>query len=251
MSTSRFAMHHHTVRYAPGRALAALGLLLAVTLAGLPWPHASAATLGFYNGVIGNIGTDINCITQNGEIREQAYDGFTLRNQKLPGVGEVWYAHVVISHPGDPCSGGSYTGIEVLLPPSTTFAISSANPVFCAVRNNANQVTVYYRQNQGCPQAPSTGLEGYAFWAYSGSQAQPWPIAFGTFLELMIPLRSSAPLTAQTLRFRINPDVGVVGYVDVGTYVTHDELFRSDFDNDTIVPDICAIGGTVSCVLAP
>jgi len=211
-----------------------------------------AATLTFYNGVLANVGTDDACITGTLEILEQAYAGFSLRQSTYtPAVGEVWYAHVVISHPGNPCSGGSATGIEILLPPSTTFAIDADNPVFCALRDHSNQVTVYYRQNQGCPQAPSTGVEGYAFWAYSGSTAEPWIIATGTWLELMIPLRTSAVLNGSNTTFRINPDLGVVGYAAVGTYVNHDVIFRDDMENDGLVPDICTLGGTVSCSLAP
>ena len=116
-------------------------LLLITALATQPSP---GATLAFYNGVLANVGTDSNCITSFSETREQAYDGFTLRNGTLtPHIGERWYAHVVISHPGDPCSGGSETGIEILLPPSTTFAIDADDPVYCAVRNISDQVSIY------------------------------------------------------------------------------------------------------------
>jgi hypothetical protein len=222
-------------------------LVLAAASASVP-----ATTLTFYNGAIASIGTDNTCLTGTLEILEQAYDGFTVRHAiYTPAVGEIWYAHVVISHPGNPCSGGSATGIEILPPANTAFAISADNPVFCALRNQGGQVTVYYRQNQGCPQAPSQGVEGYAFWAYSGSTAEPWIIATGTYLELMIPLRSTSVLNGSNLTFRINPDLGVVGYTSVGTYVNADVIFRSDMEDDLIEPDICTISGTTSCSLAP
>lgn len=212
----------------------------------------NAATLTFYNGVISNIGTDLACIVNNVEIREQAYAGFSVRpGNYTPAVGEIWYAHVVISHPGNPCAGGSATGIEILLPPNTTFAIDADNPVFCALRNQGNQVNIYYRQNQGCPQAPSQGIEGYAFPAYNGSQPVPWIIATGTFLELMIPLRSSAVVNGSNTIFRVNPDLGVVGYPAVGTYVNGDVIFRNDLQDNLLVPDICTISGTLTCALAP
>jgi len=233
---------------------AALSVSLALLLDAACVPAAGAATLTFANGGIVNVGTDTACLSAPPiiEIREAAYDGFSLRNGfYYPAVNEIWYAHVVISHPGNPCSGGSYTGIEVLRPSNTTYAIDADNPVFCAIRNAAQQVSIYYKQSQGCPQAPSQGLEGDAFWAYSGSTPQAWPISTGTFLELMIPMRSTTALTAQTLRFRINPDVSVVGYADVGVYVSNAVVFRSDFENDGIVPDVCTISGTVSCNLAP
>ena len=221
-------------------------VLVLVAVAASP---AGAATLAFYNGVIASVGSDSNCISSMTEIREQAYDGFTVRNGYFPAAGETWYAHVLISHPGNPCSGGSYTGIEILPPANTVFAISAADPVYCAFRNSSSQVSIYYRQDQGCPQAPLTGLEGYAFPAYSNGQAQPWPIAAYTYFELMIPLRSSTALNGQTLRFRVNPDVGVVGYADVGVFVQADTIFRTDFADDALYPDICSIPGTVSCNL--
>ena len=74
-------------------------------------------------------------------------------------------------------------------------------------------------------------------------------IATGTFLELMIPLRSTTPLTAQTLQFRVNPDLGVFGYPQVGVYVTGDVVFRNDLEYDQIVPDVCTISGTTLCQL--
>lgn len=230
-----------------------LPLATMLTLAAFVARPAGAATLNFYNGTIVNVGTDTACLSEPPiiEIREQAYDGFSVRNNfYFPAVGEIWYAHVVISHPGNPCSGGSYTGIEISRPPNTAYAIDTNNPVFCAIRNASNQVNIYYRQDQGCPQAPSTGdADGDAFWAYSGSTPQAWPISTGTYLELMIPLRSNAPLTAQTLRFRINPDLGVYGYAQVLVNVPGEILFRTDFENDVIVPDVCLISGTVSCNL--
>ena len=203
-----------------------------------------AATLQFTNGSIVDIGTDVNCASQL-EVREQAYAGYSLRDNRIPGVGERWYAHVVISHPGDPCpSAGSATGIEIVLPPNTAFAIDTANPLFCAVRTSSGHVSVYYRSNQGCPQTPSTGLHGYYLLGLT--------IATGTFLELMVPLVSSQPLNASTIEFVVNDDVGVYGYpLNNALYVTHDVVFRNDFDDDVVVPDVCLLPGTLSCALAP
>lgn len=205
---------------------------------------ARAATLQFVSGSIVSIGQDVNCVSQI-ETREQAYAGYALRDGRIPGVGERWYAHVVISHPGNPCpSGGSATGIEIVLPANTTFAIDAANPLFCAVRTSSGQVSVYYRSNQGCSQTPTTGLHGYYLLGLT--------IASGTFLELMVPLVSSKPLTAATVEFVVNPDVGVYGTPqDNAVYVTSDVVFRTDFDNDVVVPDVCLLSGTLSCALAP
>ena len=226
-----------------------ISILMAVLVGGAGPAELPAASLQFVSGTIVNVGSDTNCITLNSEIREQAYAGFSERNLKLPAPKEIWYAHVVISHPGDPCSGGSYTDIEIALPPNTAFAISADNPVFCAFRNTSKQVKVSYTQAQGCPQAPTAGAQVgyYDFPAYSGATPVPWPISWGTYFELMIPLVSSTPLTAQSLTFRINPDLGVLGYPTEGVFVSSDYIFRTDLENDAVYPDICLIAGTVYC----
>lgn len=230
---------------------ALLGLAM-VCVPGLRMPHA--ATLSFVsqsNGGISSIGTDFACVVNTLETLEQAYDGFSVRSGTYtPAVGEVWYAHVLVSHPGNPCSGGNYNEIDILPPANTAFAIDADFPVFCALYSpSQNLTTVYYRQNQGCPQAPSQGAEGYAFWAYNGAQqAQPWLIASYAYLELLIPMRSSAPLNSNNLRFRVNPDIGVVGYADAGVLVNNDVVFRDDLDGITLIPDLCTIS---SCTVAP
>ncbi|MCB1573519.1 MAG: hypothetical protein KDI80_06025, partial [Xanthomonadales bacterium] len=81
---------------------------IAVPLQVLPW----------FNGVISNVGTDIACLSDPPitEIRVQGYAGFTLvPPNRTPAVGEVFYTHLVLSHPGNPCAG-SAVGIELLLP---------------------------------------------------------------------------------------------------------------------------------------
>lgn len=231
---------------------ALLGLTAGCSM-GLPPAHA--ATLSFItqsNSGISGIGTDIACNSSPPatETLESVYDGFSVRNGTYtPAVGEIWYAHVFISHPGNPCGGGNYNEIDILPPPNTAFAISANFPVFCALYSHSqNMTTVYYRQNQGCPQGPSQGAEGYAFWAYNGAQAQPWLITSYAYLELLIPLRSSATLNGNNVRFRVNPDIGVFGYADVGVLVNSEVIFRDDMDGITLIPDLCTIS---TCQVAP
>ena len=233
-----------------------LPALLGLTaLCGMDLPSANSATLSFIsqsNGGISGIGTDIACLSSPPivETLESVYDGFSVRNGTYtPAVGEIWYSHVFISHPGNPCSGGNYNEIDILLPPNTSFAISANFPVFCALYSpSQNMTTVYYRQDQGCPQGPSQGTEGYAFWAYNGAQAQPWGIASYAYLELLIPLRSRTTLNGNNLRFRVNPDIGVFGYADAGVLVNNDVVFRDDMDGITLIPDLCTIS---TCHVAP
>jgi|SRR6185369_16578625 len=207
---------------------------------------AHAATLSFINqsngGIVG-IGTDIGCGTALSETLESAYDGFSVINGGYTAaVGEVWYAHVYVSHPGNPCSGGNYNEIDLLLPPNTTFAIDAQYPVFCAYYSPSLGYTkVYYSQNRGCPQAPSAGVQGYAFWAYSGATPYPWLLASYSILELLIPLRSSTALTYDSMSFRVNPDTGVYNYASVGVIVNDDVIFRADQDGITLIPELCQL----------
>ena len=229
--------------YKPRQHLLALAASLLV-LSTISAPRA--ATLSYIsqsNGGIVGIGSDVACGTAIVETLESAYDGFSVIDSGYtPAVGEVWYAHVFVSHPGNPCSGGNYNEIDMLLPPNTTFAIDSENPVFCAYYSpTLNLTKVYYTQNRGCPQAPSAGIQGYAFWAYNGPTPQPWLLASYSILELLIPLRSSTALNYDSMSFRINPDIGVFNYASVGVVVNDDVIFRSDQDGTTLIPDLCNI----------
>jgi len=227
-------------------------LALAFAIGGPSIQLALAAQLYFISesdgGILG-IGSDVGCGTSISETLESAFDGFSVRNGTYPAVGEVWYAHVYVSHPGNPCNGGNYNGIQIALPASTAFAISADYPVFCALYSPVDTFTkVYYRQDQGCPQAPSAGDVGYYFWAYDGLTAQPWLIVSYAVLELLIPLRSSAPINGQSLGFRIKPDVALAGDVSVGVYVDGDIIFRDDAEGITLYPELC---GVSSCYVQP
>jgi hypothetical protein len=79
----------------------------------------------------------LSCIIGIPEIRMQGYLGYGLRpGYRTPAVGEVWYAHVVLSHPGNVCAGGSYTHIEFWPPPNTQLAVSAEDPLFCFWRRH-------------------------------------------------------------------------------------------------------------------
>lgn len=228
-------------------------VILAATLANVVAPAAQAAQVYFVSqtnsGILG-IGGDTNCITSQFETPlESAFDGYSIRDGTYPAVGEVWYAHVYISHPGNPCSGGNANGIQIVPPANTAFAISAAYPVFCALYSPHDNLTrIYYRQDQGCPQAPSPGSVGYYFWAYNGATAVPWTIASYADLEILIPLTSNTTLNGQTLGFRVEPDVAVAGDVSVGVVVQGDTIFRDDADGITLTPDLCTVS---SCYLQP
>ncbi|HOV57153.1 MAG TPA: hypothetical protein PLN91_04675 [Rhodanobacteraceae bacterium] len=203
-------------------------------------PHL---VLPWYDGVIANIGTNLNCITGTPEIRVQGYAGFTLLPpNKTPAVGEVFYAHLVLSHPGNPCAG-SAVGVGIILPPGVSTAVSAGNPVFCFGRGASG--TLYDLGNDagyGCPQTFSAGLDNSLALipprgglVINGQKSYAWGMAQGFWLEFMLPLTASAPQAGNNnIQWRVNPDVGVVGYPKVPVFVNNDVLFRSSIEDNQL-----------------
>src|SRR5690606_8145761 len=150
------------------------------------------------------------------EIRVQGYAGFSLvPPNRTPAVGEVFYTHLVLSHPGNPCAG-SAVGIELLLPIGIAPANSAENPAFCfAVSGVSNPLFDLAKDSgYGCPQTCAQGLVGLRvippLGGIGGSGA--WSMARGFWLERLIPLRAGQPRSgASAIGGRVNPDIGVVG----------------------------------------
>lgn len=225
-----------------GSRLAPAGLRDAAPQLVLPW----------FNGVFRNIGQNIACLSDPPivEVRTQAYAGYTLRPpNRTPAVGEVFYAHLVVSHPGNPCAG-SAVGIEMLLPPGVASAASAANPAFCFARTPPNPNRPFHQlwnlgndPGYGCPQVFPQGLEGLRIAAPNGGiGGGAWGMARGVWLELLIPLQASqAQFGNQEIRFRVNPDIGVVGYPGVPLFVNSDVLFRHSMEGNQLTLDICTV----------
>jgi hypothetical protein len=149
-----------------------------------------------------------------------------------PRVGDVYYGHVVISVPG---CGGVAAGVEILPPPNTQFAISTANPVYCwyvppattQVPNPpAQQIT------NGCPQATGTGVYGRSL---NPTTQGAWPLATGAILEIQFPLVSSQSMsgiaTNSYLQGAVSPLLGVWTGPTVGVFVApNDLIFKNGFD---------------------
>ena len=235
------------------------GLLL-VLLASLP--HAEATiVLPWYDGVLNpQIGQDYPCppATQILETRVAGYSGYTYRPPQqavsiplaqMPAVGELFYAKLVLSHPGNPCAG-SAVGIELMLPAGVSTAISADNPLFCFARvppNSQHANYILYNlaadAGYGCPQALTTGIQGLALYAPNGGAGGgSWGMAAGFYLEFMVPLRSSVPQGgANQIYFRVNPDIGVVGYTNIPLYVNSDVIFRTSNEDQNLTLDLCTI----------
>ncbi len=218
-----------------------------------PTDFAPNAILPWHNGGIVNIGQNFACLSDPPilEIRTQGYAGFSLRPPNFtPAVGEIFYTHLVLSHPGNPCAG-SAVGLEMLLPNGVQPATSAANPAFCfAVLPaspsfpNARLHNFALDSEYGCPQVFPQGLEGLRIvppnGGFGGSGA--WGMHRGFFIELLIPLRASQPqFGSQSIRFRVNPDIGVVGYPSIPLQVNNEVVFRDSMEDDLLTLDICGI----------
>lgn len=223
---------------------------------------ADAKVLQWYDGPANfQIGTDYACLSDPPifETRVAGYSGYTYEPPyqpsqipfaQLPAVGEVFYAKLVLSHPGNPCAG-SAVGLEVLLPAGVTIATSAANPAFCFARVPPNQQHNDYRLYNlandgayGCPQTFPQGLEGLAIRAPNGGVGGgAWGMAAGFWLEILIPLRSAvAQNGANQIYFRVNPDIAVVGYTNIPLFVNADTIFRAAMEDNNLTLDLCSLG---------
>jgi hypothetical protein len=240
-------------------------LLLFIAASGLA-ASAFAFTPPWYYGPLNpQIGTDTACLSSPPitETRVAGYSGYnywppyqpsSIPFAQLPAVGEVFYAKLVLSHPGNPCAG-SAVGIELLLPAGVSTAISANNPVFCYARTPPNVNHNYYLlidlgsdSGYGCPQAFSQGIQGLAIRAPNNSAGGgSWGMAAGFYLEFMVPLKSAvAQNGANQIYFRVNPDIGVVGYTNVALYVNSDTIFRSPQEDMSLTLDICSVTPTAA-----
>ena len=236
----------------------ALGGLLSMPVMGadITSVQRPEIVLPWYNGVISNVGTDIACLSDPpiNEIRVQAYAGYTLvPPNRTPAVGEVFYTHLVLSHPGNPCAG-STVGVELLLPAGVQPAASASDPAFCFARVPANSqhpfpqlINLGNDLGYGCPQIFPVGIEGLRITPPQGGLGGGWGMAAGFYLELLGPLRATvAQPGSNSIRFRVNPDIGVVGYPSVPVLVNNDVLFRTPFEDNQLTLDICTISPPAS-----
>ncbi len=248
---TRMRSHHLVAMLAFGSLLGAPAI--AADIATVQRPDV---VLPWFNGVISSVGTDIACLSDPPitEIRVQGYAGFTLvPPNRTPAVGEVFYTHLVLSHPGNPCAG-STVGIELMLPAGVQPAASAADPAFCFARVPPTQqrpfpllINLGNDSGYGCPQVFPSGLEGLRITPPLGGLGGGWGMAAGFYLELLVPLRASVPQPGgNSIRYRVNPDIGVVGYPSVALLVNNDVLFRTPFEDNQLTLDICGISPPAS-----
>jgi hypothetical protein len=221
--------------------------------------RADALVLPWYYGPITpEIGEDIACGSDIVETLVAAYSGYTywpptqdetIPFAQLPAVGEVFYVKLVVSHPGNPCAD-SAVGLELLLPSGVTTAVSADNPVFCFSRlPSSKEHTDPLLDNlaadvdYGCPQTFEQGIEGLAILAPQGGfGGGSWGMAAEYWLEFLIPLKSAVTQNGSNqVYFRINPDIGVIGYTNIVLYVNSDTIFRTPMEDTGLTLDICTL----------
>lgn len=237
------------------------GLLFGIVISGLAaQADATVVPPWFYGALNPQIGQDYPCppASQIPETRVAGYSGYTYRPPQqstsipfaqFPAVGELFYVKLVLSHPGNPCAG-SAIGIELLLPAGVTTAISADNPLFCFGRlppnsQHANALldNLANDAGYGCPQVLPNGIQGLALYAPNGGAGGgSWGMAAGFYLEFLVPLRSSvAQNGSNQIYFRVNPDIGVIGYTNVPLYVNSDVIFRTPMEDQNLTLDVCTI----------
>jgi hypothetical protein len=209
---------------------------------------APAQLMPWYNGPITSIGTVQYCLSDPPIFsdRVMGYAGFSHPPPDFtPAVGEVFYTHVVLGHPGNPCTG-SAVGVELILPPGIEIANSAADPVFCfAILPNPNRLhNLDTDPDYGCPTSFPPGLQGYAVRPLRGGlgNSGAWGMHQGFWLEILIPLRATQVyLGSDNIVWRINPDIGVVGYPQVPAFANGDVIFRSAMEDTLLSLDLCTL----------
>lgn len=206
----------------------------------------------WYNGAIEHIGTVQYCLSDPPIFADRVlgYTGFSHPPPNFsPAVGEVFYTHLVLGHPGNPCTG-SAVGIELILPAGVEIANSADNPVFCfsMVPNPGNHlINLDTDPDYGCPTNFPPGLQGYAVRPLRGGlgNSGAWGMAMGFYLEILIPVRATqVQIGNQSIAWRVNPDIGVVGYPQVPVFANADVIFRDQMENNLLNLDLCTLSPT-------
>ena len=96
----------------------------------------------------------------------------------------------------------------------------------------------------GCPQAFAAGQSsGLAIRAPNNSAGGGAPghgcRVLTEFPEKAVEIRWQNG--ANQIYFRVNPDIGVVGYTNVALYVNSDTIFRSPMEDLSLTLDVCTV----------
>ena len=131
-----------------------------------------------------------------------------------PVVNSVYYVDVVVEGVGDSCAGQN-AYVDIGLPPNTSLAISTANPVICYI--NGQQMT-----GPDCPQSlPSSSYNANMYDIRAPQRNNyTWPLPTGEPWEFQVPVISTTTLSGSLFQAKVqvydgqtqpwlNPTVGI------------------------------------------
>jgi hypothetical protein len=200
-----------------------VALVVVVTAVGSAAPAAAQSSLSprqYYDGTIAWT-PHLECITQQVEYITGAFVSYYgTGDVTWPRVGDLYYVRLLFTVVGNECAGGIAPLIEMLLPPNTQYAISTANPVYCYItspQNVTSQVT------SGCPQTYLTGAYGQRFnW--------PYAVPYGWTLDIRFPVVSSQPLSGiagnHYVQAAMSPILGAWAFPYQGVFVAPNDLIH-------------------------
>ena len=209
-------------RWALGLALVVLAGLLGAT----PASAGSLSARNYYDGTIAWT-SHLECITQMPEYITGSFVGYYgTSDVTWPRVGDLYYVRLVLSVVGNECAGGIAPIIEMLLPPNTQFAISGTDPVYCFYTSPTN---VTSQVTSGCPQTYNVGAYGWRF-------GWPYPLPYGSSLDIRFPVVSSQPLSGiagnHYVQAAMSPILGAWAFPYQGVFVApNDLIFRDGFES--------------------
>jgi hypothetical protein len=210
----------------------ALGLALIVFTGLATAVPASAGSLSprqYYDGTIAWT-AHLECITQQVEYITGSFVGYYgTSDVTWPRVGDLYYVRLVFSVVGNECAGGIAPLVEMLLPPNTQFAISGTDPVYCYYTSPSN---VTSQVTSGCPQTYGVGAYGARFnW--------PYPLPYGSSLDIRFPVVSSQPLSGiagnHYVQAAMSPILGAWAFPYQGVFVAPDDrIFVDGFNANSL-----------------
>ena len=212
-----------------------------------PSSASSLSPRQYWDGTIAWTG-HLECITQQFEYITGSYVGYYgTADVTWPRVGDTYYARLVVSVVGNECAGGIAPIVEMLLPPSTQFAISAENPVYCYYTSPSN---VTSQVTSGCPQTYSAGAYGWRF---------PWPhpLPYGSTLDIRFPIVSFQALNGfasnHFVQGAMSPILGVWAGPSQGVFVAPNDLIFADGFNSGTLSNWTAVtdGGDLFAAGAP
>jgi len=198
------------------------------------WVSTASANIDWIDGAYEST-TTINCSMLGQPIHEEGTRAWVSYygelnpgglNSASPIVNEPYSLKVRLEQKGNACViAGSWSKVEIFLPPNTTFAFSPSAPVQCWYKKPQD---LYLTLVNPCPaqNLVPTSSGGFAFLSPVSGNNGLWPLAKGAWWEFRFPVQSGAQpagsLAYFTSRIEVNDgsSPAPVLSVNVGVPVT-------------------------------